>query len=108
MKKTIIGYSRLGREIPLFHSGRGDAAVLIVGGVHAREYITCDLVFKLWREASRNTDCIPCLNPDGRAIARGGSFWSRPKDATFAKSLKYRTWQRVHDVGFRVLLEENP
>ncbi len=46
--------------------------------------------------------------PDGRAIVRGGSFWSRPKDATFAKSLKYRTWQRVHDVGFRVLLEEAP
>lgn len=71
MQKTIIGYSRLGREIPLFHSGRGDAAVLIVGGIHAREYITCDLTYALWREESENVDCVPCLNPDGRAVARG-------------------------------------
>jgi len=71
MEKTIIGHSRLGREIPLFRSGRGDAAVLIVGGIHAREYITCDLVWELWRQEGKNTDCIPCLNPDGRAIVRG-------------------------------------
>lgn len=71
MKKTIIGYSRLGREIPLFHSGRGDAAVLIIGGIHAREHITCDLTYELWRMEGKNTDCIPCLNPDGRAVARG-------------------------------------
>lgn len=71
MQKTIIGYSRLGREIPLFRSGRGDAAVLIIGGIHAREHITCDLTYALWEEEGENTDCIPCLNPDGRAIVRG-------------------------------------
>ena len=42
----------------------------------------------------------------GRAVARGGSCWSRPKDATFAARVTYRTWQKVHDVGFRVLVEE--
>ena len=41
-----------------------------------------------------------------RAVARGGSCWSRPKDATFAARVTYRTWQKVHDVGFRVLVEE--
>ncbi len=42
----------------------------------------------------------------GRAVARGGSCWSRPKDATFAARVTYRTWQKVHDVGFRVFVEE--
>ena len=61
----------MGREIPLFRSGRGDAAVLIIGGIHAREHITCDLVYALWLEEGKDADCIPCLNPDGRAIVRG-------------------------------------
>ena len=42
----------------------------------------------------------------GRAVARGGSCWCRPKDATFAARVTYRTWQKVHDVGFRVFVEE--
>lgn len=41
-----------------------------------------------------------------RAVARGGSCWSRPKDAGFNARVSYRTWQRVHDVGFRILVEE--
>ena len=41
-----------------------------------------------------------------RAIARGGSCWSRPKDAAFASRISYRPWQKVHDVGFRILVEE--
>lgn len=70
MKKEIIGYSRLGREIPLFRSERGDAVVLLVGGIHAREHITCDLTEALAYFAE-GIDCVPCLNPDGRAIVRG-------------------------------------
>ena len=44
--------------------------------------------------------------PDGRACARGGSWWKRPRYATFAARLSYPPWQRVYDVGFRVVLEE--
>ena len=43
---------------------------------------------------------------EGRAVARGGSCWSRPKDATFDMLVTYRPWQKVHDVGFRILVEE--
>lgn len=72
MKKTItiIGYSRLGREIPLFQSEKGDAVVLLIGGIHAREYITGEVVRAL-SVGTDGIDCIPCLNPDGRAIVRG-------------------------------------
>jgi formylglycine-generating enzyme required for sulfatase activity len=44
--------------------------------------------------------------PDGRALARGGSWWKRPHYATFAARVPYAPWQRVYDVGFRVVLEE--
>lgn len=44
--------------------------------------------------------------PDGRALARGGSWWKRPQYATFAARVPYAAWQRVYDVGFRVLLED--
>ena len=70
MGKVIIGYSRLGREIPLFPAERGDAVVLLVGGIHAREHITCDVVREIAEKAD-GIDCVPCLNPDGRAIVLG-------------------------------------
>ena len=44
--------------------------------------------------------------PDGRVLARGGSWWKRPHYATFAARVPYAPWQRVYDVGFRVVLEE--
>ena len=43
---------------------------------------------------------------NGLAVVRGGSFASRPKDATSSFKLYYLPWQKVYDVGFRVLLEE--
>ncbi len=44
--------------------------------------------------------------PDGRALARGGSWWKRPRYATFAARVPYAPWQRVYDVGFRVVADE--
>jgi formylglycine-generating enzyme required for sulfatase activity len=44
--------------------------------------------------------------PDGRVAARGGSWWKRPKHATFAARVAYPPWQQVYDVGFRVLMDE--
>jgi formylglycine-generating enzyme required for sulfatase activity len=46
------------------------------------------------------------LTADGRAVVRGGSFNDRPKDATSSSKRYYLTWQKVFDVGFRVMLEE--
>ena len=43
---------------------------------------------------------------DGRAIVRGGSFASRPKDATSSFRQRYLPWQKVFDVGFRVVIED--
>ncbi len=44
-------------------------------------------------------------DPDGRAIACGGSWRTRPEKALFGTFARYPPWQPVFDVGFRVVLE---
>jgi formylglycine-generating enzyme required for sulfatase activity len=41
----------------------------------------------------------------GRKVVRGGSWHDRPKRCRSAFRLSYPTWQRVHNVGFRVVCE---
>ncbi len=43
---------------------------------------------------------------DGRAVARGGSWYCRPEKALFDSRACYPEWQPVYDVGFRVLITE--
>jgi formylglycine-generating enzyme required for sulfatase activity len=42
---------------------------------------------------------------DGAKVVRGGSFYDRPQRAGSAFRLHYEPWQRVYNVGFRVILE---
>jgi formylglycine-generating enzyme required for sulfatase activity len=44
--------------------------------------------------------------PEGRKVVRGGSFHDRPQRATSSFRLSYPSWQRVHNVGFRVVCQE--
>lgn len=46
-------------------------------------------------------------NLEGRKVVRGGSFRDRPKRCRSAFRLSYPPWQRVHNVGFRVVCNEN-
>ncbi len=56
----------------------------------------------------------PYVDGDGRnagragvkKAVRGGSYASRPRDATSSWRTGYETWQKVADVGFRVMFEE--
>ena len=41
----------------------------------------------------------------GRKVVRGGSWCDRPERCRSAFRLSYPTWQRVHNVGFRVICE---
>ena len=43
--------------------------------------------------------------PNGRKVVRGGSFYDRPQRCRSAFRLSYPAWQRVHNVGFRVVCE---
>jgi len=54
----------------------------------------------------------PYVEDDGRNVGRagtrktvrGGSFASRPREATSSFRVGYETWQKVFDVGFRIVL----
>ena len=46
-------------------------------------------------------------SPEKKKSVRGGSFASRPRDGTSSCRLGYWPWQKVYDVGFRVVLESS-
>ncbi|MDT8300136.1 MAG: SUMF1/EgtB/PvdO family nonheme iron enzyme [Sedimentisphaerales bacterium] len=44
-------------------------------------------------------------NYNGEKVARGGSWYDRPKRCRSASRLSYPAWQKVYNVGFRIVLE---
>jgi formylglycine-generating enzyme required for sulfatase activity len=46
------------------------------------------------------------FNPERKAV-RGGSWSDRPAKATSSSRQGYRPWQKVHHVGFRVMIGES-
>jgi formylglycine-generating enzyme required for sulfatase activity len=44
--------------------------------------------------------------PDGGRIARGGSWYDRPHRATVTDKVIYQPYQRVFNVGFRIVLRD--
>ena len=40
----------------------------------------------------------------GKKVVRGGAWEDRPKNARSAYRLAYEPWQRVYNVGFRVVM----
>lgn len=45
-------------------------------------------------------------NDAGRKVVRGGSWSERPKESRAASRLDYPAWQKVYNVGFRVIVED--
>ncbi len=50
------------------------------------------------------TDGRNAATDPGRKVARGGSWADRPADAGSSVRRAYEPWQRVYDVGFRVIM----
>ncbi len=55
-----------------------------------------------------DTDGRNSATPDGLKVARGGSFNTRPMQARSAFRQAYPSWQKVFDIGFRVILLPDP
>ena len=51
----------------------------------------------------RDDDGRNVMTESGRKVVRGGSWCDRPKRCRSAFRLSYPAWQRVHNVGFRVV-----
>ena len=54
----------------------------------------------------REDDGRNTTDPEGRKVVRGGSFCDRPARCRSSFRLDYPSWQRVHNVGFRVVCED--
>lgn len=52
-------------------------------------------------EDGRNT-----ISTNTKRVARGGSWYDRPKRSTSSFRLPYRDYQKVYNVGFRVVMLE--
>ncbi len=53
----------------------------------------------------RSDDDGDDVTREGRKVVRGGSFYDRPSRCRSAYRLSYAAWQRVHNVGFRIVVE---
>jgi g-D-glutamyl-meso-diaminopimelate peptidase len=82
-----IGETVGGRQIQMLTKGEGIPRALIVGGIHAREHITTDLLFALTAAYDGKTalDIVPALNIDGILLAQNGlnGLTMRMKDRAF-------------------------
>jgi g-D-glutamyl-meso-diaminopimelate peptidase len=78
VRTEIIGKSVLGRHIYAFHVGGRGPQTIIIGAIHAREWITTLLLVEMVKETSLNppNKCgiyfLPICNPDGVEIALDG------------------------------------
>ena len=96
----FCGKSLLARDIPVLKIGNGSKRLLLVGGVHASEHLTCSLLLRFaadYCEAAatggrmytlcmpylletRTLYIIPMLNPDGTELVLHGPDSARPLD----------------------------
>ena len=57
---------------------------------------------------SRDDPRADSPDPQGRKVVRGGSWRDPPKRCTSSFRLSYPAYQRVHNVGFRVIAAAEP
>ncbi|MBO5884953.1 MAG: hypothetical protein J6Q51_04070 [Clostridia bacterium] len=79
----VYGKSYLGQDLIAFHKGSYNTQQLIItGGIHAREYISVQVVIDLLKSYNKNIGCyfLPMLNPDGVRLVVDGVFWIKDKN----------------------------
>lgn len=77
-----IGYSTLKNDIPYIFFGDKSKAIIVTGGIHAREHITCELVLKMATQYLKYNKVfcggiyfIPMVNVDGVRLCQEGLGW---------------------------------
>jgi murein peptide amidase A len=96
---VVIGHSRQRRPIVAAQFGSGTRRLLVIGGVHGREFgrlVALRLAAYLATHPQAvppgtRIDVLPCLNPDGAALGRRGN--ARRVDLN--RNLPTSDWRRV-------------
>jgi hypothetical protein len=90
-----IGLSALGNSIPYVHVGEySGAQVIITGGIHARENVTCLLAMRqayrlafFPRALEGGVYFVPMVNPDGALLIEKGAEWCGERHAAFLRGI---------------------
>ena len=83
-KISYIGTTFMGYPIPMIEKGKDkNIRILLVGSIHAREYITSYLLLELMKNYHGNCmiDCVPILNIDGVILSRIGKNFVENENA---------------------------
>lgn len=91
----------------------GSAISDVVGKYEANAFGLCDMHGNVaeWTSSAyrpypyQAVDGREDLQAAGQRVVRGGSWYDRPQRARSAFRLAYEPWQRVFNVGFRVVLD---
>ncbi len=86
----------------------------IVGRYRSNYFDLHDMHGNVWEWTRSSYKAYPYCDADGRnelnnnlkKVARGGSWYDRPYRGTSSYRLAYRPYQKVFNVGFRVVMEE--
>ncbi len=100
-------------KILQFHDG--SLVTMSVGGLAPNAWGLHDLHGNAWEWTQSAHRAYPYVEDDGRnvpglkerRVVRGGSWRDRPYRATSAYRLSYEPWQKVFNVGFRIVCEDS-
>ena len=98
-----LGWGLLSRAIPPWRKAAldvddGHRVCSPAGEFKANQWGLFDTIGNVWEWT---TD----VTRDGDKIACGGSWATRPQKAGFNSRIAYKDWQKVYDVGFRIVME---
>ena len=97
------------------HFNDGGFVTVPVGSYQPNPWGLHDLHGNAWEWTRSEFRPYPYRDADGRnalttaaaqRVVRGGSWYDRPKRCTASFRLAYPSWQRVFNVGFRIVCEE--
>ncbi len=94
----------------------GQKLMCPVGQYHPNAWGLADMIGNVWEWTQSTYKPYPYRADDGRndlsaagpRVVRGGSWQDRPKRATSSFRIAYEPWQKVFNVGFRVVCEMGP
>jgi len=75
-------------------------------GLHDMHGNVAEWTSSKYRSPSQNPVSSKTVARDDLRVVRGGSWGDRPKSGRSAYRWRYPSWQRVFDVGFRIVIED--